>query len=99
MAGIKYRENKLEWSLLDYEAMEEVIKVLMYGAIKYSPDNYKAGLNRFDLLDAIQRHLAEVMKDNELDEETGASHMAHIVCNCLFYIHNFKHQKFMDDVR
>ena len=95
MAGFKESAGKLQWSLLDYEAMEYIIKVLEHGAIKYSPDNYKKGLYRSQVLDAIQRHLAELMKGNEDDDESGENHAAHIICNCLFYLHNYKHNKFL----
>jgi hypothetical protein len=34
--GVKKDEGKLRWSLLPWDAMEEVIKVLMFGADKYT---------------------------------------------------------------
>ena len=95
MPGLKYTKDKLEWSLLDYDALEPAIKVLEFGATKYSPDNYKKGLYRSQVLDAMQRHLAELMKGNEDDDESGENHAAHIICNCLFYLHNYKHNKFL----
>lgn len=39
--GIKYDNGKLRWSLLPIKVMREVIKVLMHGAKKYKPDNWK----------------------------------------------------------
>jgi hypothetical protein len=97
MAGLKEIKGKLEWSLLDYEAMEEVIRVLEKGAVKYGADNYKKGLNRYQVLDAMQRHLVELMKGNEEDEETFYHHAAHIICNAMFYLHNHMHEKFTDE--
>jgi hypothetical protein len=39
--GIKYDVSKPRWSLIPNGTLEEVIKVLEYGANKYSPDNWK----------------------------------------------------------
>ena len=40
--GVKYDQDKLQWSLMPWDALEETVRVLMYGAKKYpEPDNWK----------------------------------------------------------
>ena len=39
--GIKYDGGKPDYSLLPFNALEEVVRVLTYGAAKYSRDNWK----------------------------------------------------------
>jgi len=34
--GLRYNQGKMEWGLINYKAMEPMIKVLMYGAKKYT---------------------------------------------------------------
>ena len=33
----------------------------------------------------MQRHLAELMDGNEIDDESGLPHMGHLQCNAMFY--------------
>ena len=37
--GLRYNKEKLKWSLVDFESLEEMVKVLEFGAEKYEPDN------------------------------------------------------------
>ena len=39
--GVKYDDDKLDWSLLPIEPTEKIVEVLMFGAKKYAPDNWK----------------------------------------------------------
>ena len=41
--GLRYNQGKLEWSLVDFEALEPMVKVFMYGAHKYSIYKDKKG--------------------------------------------------------
>lgn len=85
MTGIKYDGNKPDMYLLPPLSTLEVGKVLSYGAIKYSPDNWR----RLDKLQerytsAALRHLLADMAGEEEDEETDLSHLAHAIC-CLMF--------------
>lgn len=86
--GVKHDAGKAVWSLVPWEAMEEVTKVLKMGANKYAPDNWKVvpGAER-RYRDASMRHLVEMMKERELDSESGLPHAAHLACNALFLLH------------
>ena len=84
----KADSGKLQWSLLPFAEVEEVIKVLMKGASKYSPDNWKKcdDIKRYE--DALMRHVVSYIKGDKIDEVSqggdGLSHLAHAICNCLF---------------
>lgn len=85
---IKADSGKLQWSLLPFAEVEEVVKVLMNGASKYSPDNWKKCDDTKRYEDALMRHVIAYIKGNKIDEVSqggdGLSHLAHAICNCLF---------------
>jgi hypothetical protein len=83
--SLRYNENKPKWSLVHYKSLEPMVRVLEMGAVKYSPDNWKIGLNRDEILESTMRHLTALMDGELLDKESGMSHMAHIQCNAMFY--------------
>lgn len=41
--GLRYNENKPQWSLVDFDSLESMVKVLEYGAHKYSIFENKDG--------------------------------------------------------
>lgn len=83
--GMKHDQNKPDWSLLPWNATEEVVKVLTYGAEKYDRENWrKVEVYRYKA--AAMRHIKSYFSgEEELDSETGLSHLAHAVC-CLMFI-------------
>lgn len=93
MQGIKDSKGKLRWSLLPFEALEPVIRVLNYGATtKYAPNNWKHVPDKASYPDAIIRHWVKYFEYcEEFDGETGESHLASIVCNALFLIWDREH--------
>ena len=84
----KADSGKLQWSLLPFAELEEVVKVLMKGASKYSPDNWKKCDDTKHYEDALMRHVVSYIKGDKIDEisqgSDGLSHLAHAICNCLF---------------
>ena len=84
--GKKYDNDKLRWSLLPLGALQDVVKVLEFGAKKYAPDNWKyvdQAEERY--WNAAMRHIVAYKLESPTDSETGLSHLAHAVC-CLLYI-------------
>lgn len=88
-AAIKHDSGKRDWSLLPYDSLEEVVKVLEFGAKKYSRDNWKAGegFKYTRSFNALQRHMLAFMRGEDNDPETGISHLSHAMCNLLFMQH------------
>ena len=55
MSGLRYNTGKLKWSLVDYPSLEPLVKVLEFGAEKYSVDNWKQGLQTKEIIESINR--------------------------------------------
>src|SRR5437773_5945784 len=83
--GLRFNEGKLRWSLVNYKALEPMIRVLMYGAEKYDDHNWEKGLDKKEILECLQRHLAALMDGETHDEESKLHHIGHIMCNAMFY--------------
>lgn len=93
--ALRYNEGKPKWSLVHYESMIPMIRVLEFGALKYAPRNWMKPMNETEILESMQRHLAALMDGEEFDQESGISHMGHIQCNAMFY--NYHHNKNKQD--
>lgn len=88
--GVKFDNDKPQWSLLPFKALKEVVDVLTYGAKKYAPDNWKKVPNAEQrYIDAGFRHFTAYAAGEKLDPETGKSHLAHAMC-CLLYLLAFE---------
>ena len=86
----KNDSGKLQWSLLPFEQLEDVVRVLMAGAKKYSRDNWKKcdDINRYK--DSLMRHVTAYIEGNKFDSGLGGDnyhHLAHAICNCLFILY------------
>lgn len=67
--------------------MEEVAKVLTFGARKYAPDNWRKLDNlRARYIGAALRHITEELKEPaHKDAESGLDGLAHAIC-CLMFV-------------
>lgn len=84
--GIKHDSNKIDYTLLPFESLESVVRILEYGEKKYSRDNWKK-VESIRYLKAAFRHLIAYAKGEKIDSETGESHLSHCVCCLLFMIY------------
>jgi hypothetical protein len=86
MEGVKYDNDKPRWDLLPMGPVEEVVKVLTYGARKYDDENWrKVDNQRSRYYAAAMRHIVAWWRGEKLDPETGYSHLAHAMC-CLIFL-------------
>ena len=87
MDGKKHDSEKPDWSLLPFEAISLVVKVLTFGKRKYGRENWQLlpdAKNRY--LAAALRHIARRQCGEALDEESKLPHTAHAICCLLFYL-------------
>ena len=86
MSGVKHDQEKPDFSLLSPFALEEIAKVMTYGARKYSPNNWRGGFKYTRILAAVMRHLNSYQKGELTDPETGLSHLAHASCGLMMLL-------------
>lgn len=87
-SGTKYDQSKLNWALLPLDQIEQVVKVLHYGAQKYSAGNWKNVQNGYErYLAASMRHLVADRQGELLDNDTKIYHLAHSICCQLFMLY------------
>lgn len=120
--ALRYNTGKTQWSLLPWDQLESMIKVLEYGAHKYSVfeddkgnkikginvsvedskklklissgrDNWKKGFPKNELWDSNLRHIKAAMSGEDLDPESGLSHIGHIFCNMVFINNEYLKQQ------
>ncbi|MEN6550212.1 MAG: dATP/dGTP diphosphohydrolase domain-containing protein [Armatimonadia bacterium] len=83
--GKKYDAGKDRWDLLPLGPVEDVVKILTFGAQKYGPNNWQKledAENRY--FAAALRHLAAWRRGEKCDPESGLPHLAHAMCNLTF---------------
>lgn len=77
--------GKLRYDLLPWKALEGVVKVLTFGARKYTPNGWKTvpnGMERYEA--AMLRHLAAIKRGEKYDPESKLRHVDHLLCNAGF---------------
>lgn len=97
LTGVKHDREKPRTDLLPIHALEEVSKVLTFGANKYADENWRGGMKWKRLAGAALRHIFSWLKGENKDPETGLSHLAHAACCLLFLITFEQTQTGQDD--
>lgn len=85
--GMKFDQGKPRYDLVPWAAMDDVVRVLTYGAQKYSDNNWllvEKKEQRYP--SAAMRHISAYMQGERYDPETGINHMAHAICSLLFIL-------------
>ena len=49
--GLRYNKGKRKWSYISFKALEPMIEVLEFGAVKYEPLNWQKGMDKKELLE------------------------------------------------
>lgn len=86
MSGIKHDADKPPIGLIPRVALEKEALVLKYGASKYGTYNWRGGMKYSRLTDAALRHIIAFIDGEDLDPETGISHIAHARCSLGFLL-------------
>jgi hypothetical protein len=95
--GKKYDSGKAALDLIPYEALEEIGKVLQFGKEKYGEANWANGIEYSRLIAAALRHLNQFNSGEDIDKESGVSHVAHAGCNIMFLLWMLQNRKDMDN--
>ena len=97
--NIAMRSNagKTQWSLVDFEAIKPMVDVLMFGAKKYAPNNWKKGQKYTDMIDCLLRHVMAIARGENIDPESGLPHIGHVLCNGMFISYMMENKPQFDD--
>lgn len=83
--GRKDDAGKLRYDLLPWDVLEQVVKVLTFGAKKYDDNNWKFvpdAKTRYEA--AMLRHFSSYKQGEYNDKETNLPHLAHAL-TCLMF--------------
>lgn len=92
----RFNEGKIQWSLVDFKSLEPMVRVLEYGAKKYSKDQWKLGLPTLEVCESLLRHTFAFMNGEDNDSESLLSHIGHIQCNAMFLAYILREKKELD---
>lgn len=95
--GDRFNDSKPQWGLIDFNSLEEMVRVLEYGATKYSKDNWKKGLPTIEICESMLRHIFAYLNGEDNDKESGISHIGHIMCNAMFLNYMMKNKPEFDN--
>lgn len=84
--GHKDDTGKVRWSLFPWDAALGIMRVMMFGAKKYTDRNWEKGMEWGRFYDAAIRHLTSWWARDPADPESGLSHLWHAGCCILFLI-------------
>ena len=84
----KFDSGKVRMDLLPVYPMKKVAEILTMGAQKYGDDNWRTGepvaLSRHYA--GVQRHLNAFWSGEDIDGESGQTHLAHAICGLMFML-------------
>lgn len=95
--GVKNDQEKPRVDLLDPLALEGIAAVLAFGAKKYAAHNWRGGISYSRLIGATLRHTFELLKGNDIDDESGLPHVDHLGCCWMFLSNMMKTRPDLDD--
>ncbi len=98
LKGRKDDTGKLPFHLLPPELLEGVASVLDFGAKKYHPRNWEAGMDWSRVFAALQRHMWAWWGGEDKDPETGMSHLYHAGC-CIAFLISYEKRGIGNDDR
>ena len=84
--GRKDDSGKLRFDLVPPEAIRAWVSVLTHGADKYMDRNWEKGMAWGRPYAALCRHSLAWWSGEDIDPESGISHLAHAMCNLSFLI-------------
>lgn len=86
--NLKYDQEKIRMDLLPLPVLEEIAKVLTYGASKYEENSWqKLKKARQRYKGALLRHLTAIDRGEIIDPESGLLHSSHVACNAMFLLY------------
>ena len=95
--GLKADAEKPPVELLDAYALEQIALVLAFGKKKYGAHNWRKGIGFTRLIAAAMRHSMAILRGENIDDESGLPHAAHLGCCAMFLIWTMRYRRDLDD--
>ncbi len=97
-SGARRNRGKVSFSIVPMHLLSGVARILMGGSLKYAPYNWSSGMKWSVCMDCAFRHIFKFWyMGEELDEESGETHLDHAICNLMFLKHYMAAYKEGDD--
>lgn len=95
--GRKNDKGKPQIGLIPNEALEEIARVMEFGASQYGVGNWTKGINYSRLIDAMYRHLGAFNSGEDKASDSNCHHIAHLAATAMFILYFNKHRCDLDD--
>jgi hypothetical protein len=80
-SGARFNDSKADFSLLPLCTLEDEIRGWMYGKKKYAAWNWAKGMPWSVPFACAMRHLAAWQRGEDIDPESGITHLGLAMCN------------------
>lgn len=95
--AMREKLNSARYDLMPARVVNEAYaRVAEHGMKKYSARNWERGLPVSQIADSLQRHLWAYMEGQDKDNDSGLSHLDHVLWNAVALCFNEYH-KMCDD--
>jgi len=97
VTGAEKGSKDQRFDLVPMRAVAEIAEVYHMGSKKYSDHNWRKGYNWSLSYGALMRHLVQWQEGEDLDPESGLSHIAHAGWHCLALLTFIREHPELDD--
>ena len=87
--ALRYNSGKTDFTLLPVDALEAESNVWMMGMEKYGRNNWEklwGDETKNVVMQSAMRHMMAILSGEDIDNETGQPHAAHVRCNMAMLI-------------
>jgi hypothetical protein len=95
--GDHFDTGKAPLALLPRFSLEATADVVGFGAQKYAMHNWRKGISWTSIMSSALRHLLAFNDGEDLDKESGLSHLAHALCDIMFLLEYTDTKTELDD--
>lgn len=88
--SLRYNKGKPEVSQLDPRFIQELADLMTASAEKYGKYNWALGQEYHTPFDSCMRHMLKFIKGEDLDDESGKSHLLHAAANIMILWNSWK---------
>ena len=85
-SGARFNGGKPQYHLIPMGALEQVVRGFEKGTEKYAPWNWAYGMTWTTPYDCMMRHLEAWHRGEDIDPETGVTHLGLAGCNLIMLL-------------